>query len=103
MGFTEEQLANRYQNQPRHIKIYRWLKYKPYSYVRGVYLIVWWVLRGCVPDSFELEEGKTFTFTRLQTMNTLWRVGTSIATTGMEHWYTYEEVFENLRRHTEDK
>lgn len=69
----------RYQEQPLHKRIYIWLKYIPYAFVRGV----WWYIRYYPSESFSFCIGVS--------------IG-DIQATKM-HWvYSAEEVMQYLNK-----
>lgn len=82
MTHDPERLANRYQNQPWHIKLWR-LRYKlkvPYIAAR----IYWRHNRFVVP------------YTDSYTWLNCWSIAQGLTDGDMQHWYTSEEVWSGI-------
>ena len=76
---TEFDLANRFQNQNLLVKAYRWLCWKPYYTVRAVV----WLVGNCYRESKE-------------DLHIGWIFWMAQADLKMNHWFTMEEVFNDV-------
>jgi hypothetical protein len=86
-------MDNRYQHQPRHIKLYRWLRWRPYWALKAAWVILKWVLSGA---RISYEE-QFWCMTRWSYVKFLWRIHRSLADCSMRHIFTMEEVISDLR------
>ncbi len=82
-------MDDRYQYQNRLVKIYRWLRWKPYYKVRAIYALILWVIGGSeIPV-----EDKPFFANRKQYILHIIFLFNSLAEYKMKHLYTLEEAF----------
>ncbi len=82
-------MDDRYQYQNRLVKIYRWLRWKPYYKVRAIYALILWVIGGSeIPV-----EDKPFFANRKQYISFTFEISDGLADYKMKHLYAFEEVF----------
>ena len=83
---------DRYQFQTRIIKIYRWLRWKPWYVLLTTLTIVRWLVTGAkIPT-----EEKLWFIMREDYIKHLWTMGMALAECKMKHLYTLEEVIGNM-------
>lgn len=87
------QMDNRYQFQPRYIKVYRWLRWRPYWALRATWVILRWVLSGA---RLYVKE-PPWCMTRWSYVKFIWGIHRSLAECSMRHLYTMEEVMQRVR------
>jgi hypothetical protein len=85
-------MDNRYQHQPRHIKLYRWLRWRPYWAIKATWVILKWLLSGA-----RISEDYYWCKSRWGHVKFLWRIHRSLADCSMRHIFTMEEVMQHLR------
>lgn len=78
---TEFSLVNRWQNQNILVKIFRWLKYKPYYVLIG---LIGAITHGGIHDECSRME--------------YYHLMQGMADCKMQHWYTSKEVFRDVKR-----
>jgi hypothetical protein len=84
--------AIRYQNSPRHVKMYRWLRHKPSVPFSAVGM--WWRQRK-LPDS-DFDDFPRFSFGQC------WGLANRLASTDMNHLYDWVEVKKGLMEKLHD-
>lgn len=79
---------NRYQHQNGFVRLYRWLRWKPYYAYLATSAIAFWVVTGAkiAPDETDWFPN------RLIFVRHLWRCYMSLADFEMQHYYTFEEL-----------
>lgn len=82
---------NRYQFQPWYVKLYRWLRWKPYWTVRSVIVFVLWVADGQRAAEF-VDGGR---MTREETAWAIWSER-NLADFQMGHYWSIKECIEHL-------
>lgn len=93
MRYKDDQ---RYQFQPRHIKVARWLRYRPWSVVRCLWGLARWFSEGAPlnPDAFQVS--------RWQECCRTWRCWKSIAHIQMGAHWTIDELIELMKARSEE-
>lgn len=90
-------IDDRYQNQRFVVRLYRWLRWKPWFFVLGWLKILLWVLWGCKPMAWQdCQTGEMEYDTRRTTFFLLRNFNSSQADIKMNHLYTLEETFAGL-------
>ena len=74
----------RYQFQPRIVKVYRWLRYKPKWAIISIKCIISWILTG-MPLYPEFSS-------RWELLKCIWGANFGPADFEMQHWYTQKEM-----------
>jgi len=80
--------SERYQQLPRAIRAWRWLKYRPSSIAHFAIWLVGWSVRGC--------PGRDAEFTLGALIRQAWTYHASDAAFCMGRWYTTEELLASL-------
>lgn len=84
-------MDDRYQNQTRLVKAYRWLRWKPWFYALAVARACRWAATGCKP--LVISEECEYVETRWSTIDLLWSLTIAEASIKMNHLFTMEEVW----------
>jgi hypothetical protein len=81
-------MDNRYQFQPGYIKVYRWLRWRPYWALKATWVILRWLASGARvhEDGFPCERSRRW-YAKF-----LWTIHRSLAECSMRHVWTMEEV-----------
>ena len=79
---------DRYQYQPWYIKAYRWIRWVPYYYVLGTLKYIKY--KNTTPD---LEEDLSY--------HTTMKIWKGLAQCKMKHWYSIDEVRDNIEKRLE--
>lgn len=82
----------RYQHQPWYIKTYRWLRWRPWYWVKVWFVITGWAIRGAKPLRWG-EGENAFGFDRWHSIEHFLIMYKGLAECKMQHYYTTEEVF----------
>lgn len=82
---------NRYQFQPRHVRAYRWLRWRPWYVLIGLYWTARWLARGAPLHD------RRWTPTRWSCLKQLWRINKGSAQVKMGHYVTHEELIRELK------
>jgi len=85
-----------YERYPWSKRVGLWVKYRPASLFRASLQSIVWILNGCKPATYDLEDGK-FSFSRWVTFKTIWTLEKGRAQFAMKHYYTMEQLFERLK------
>lgn len=80
---------DRYQNQSRLVRCYRWLRYKPYGFVRNIAICAYWAIFSRVPIF-----GDRPAF--WSDLKLLWEINCSWADIEMNWMYSLDEVYDEL-------
>jgi hypothetical protein len=97
-------IDDRYQFQPWYIKAKRWLQWRPLYLARTGWHVLGWIVRGARPvswtpakDADTGEEIPGYTETRRETFGHIIGINRSMAQMKMRHYFTADEVLEDLR------
>ena len=102
-------MDTRYQFQPRHVQIYRWLRYKPLGLVAGLYYCAMWLLfcrtlpkfpeRSAYPLSADTPEVKYIYPHRTwaEYLKFIIKINLSVAGVKMQHTWTLQEVMARIK------
>jgi len=83
----------RYQFAPRHVRIYRWLRWKPLYTARALRTLTVWVLCGA---KIPAEEADWFRTRRAYAAH-LWTCYDSLAAYSMGRWHIIDEILSKLK------
>jgi len=84
-----------YQNQPPHIKVLRWLRYKPFYALWGVGATALWILQGgVIPKE---ERGWDYSRNRGEYAKFLIRCTYRLADFRMQNYITIREMIDSLK------
>jgi len=84
---------DRYQFQPRSVKVYRYLRYRPASILAFLWSTTKWVFCGAKP----IDWGDGFVMNRREAVKHLWIIHKSTSQCNMGHWFTMDEIMKELR------
>lgn len=90
-------MDDRYQNQPRHVQLYRWLRYVPFYTAWGVLAATHWLIFSRDIPICESENHRWPMYA--STWDGYWgivRLYRSLAASKTKHYYTMAEVFERI-------
>lgn len=93
--------ANRYQNQTRLVKAYRWLRWKPLYSAKFCLAVASWALKGApLPEPVTFNDGRVVQFhpTRRSVIRHLQQYYRSLAGMEMQHWFTLDECIQDAKR-----
>lgn len=87
-----------YQRQPAHVRVYRWLRYRPLGFLRGcVGIAVWAITSGCKPFSWSpWDDEPPHTMTREATFWLVWS-GWDTSWIYMGHSHNVKDVLASLK------